>query len=541
MSTFASSSTLNYNPSPNENVMDSLFKQYERVIIESIITAFGLDMFIKDQHGGDVDTIHNVRQIGKDPDMKYKNAANQKAYESRGEYNKNKYHSDSRYRAVVNEAKKNLGNGQLTNDAYVEGNTVAPMRNNSIPRNRQGELDHVVSTKEIHDDRGRVLADLDGINLANDPGNLRYTNAALNNNMRDKTIEEYIQWCEEHPDQVNWNGKRGEPLPENVKQKLREEYARAKKEYDAKVAAAYYTSPKFWGDTAKAAGKVGLSMGLRQALGFVFTEVWFSVKAEFETLPQPFDFSDLLIAIGKGMKNGFESAKVKYKDIVAKFFSGAGAGILSSLTTTLCNIFFTTAKHAVRVIRQAYASLVEAVKVLFINPDNYLFGERMRAVAKILATGASVIVGVMVNEAIDDTPVRRIPVIGGIVSNFCGTLVTGLMTCSLLYFLDRNPLINKLVSALDKLPSISAELNYYREQAAMFEAYAAQLMEIDIQHFKAEVQTYQELVQDIDSCSNEAELNVKLKKVLRAVGVSLPWQGNFSEFMQNRNNRLVFE
>ena len=41
-------------------------EQYEKVIIDSIITSFGLDFLIRDQYGGDVDTIHNVRKIGQD-------------------------------------------------------------------------------------------------------------------------------------------------------------------------------------------------------------------------------------------------------------------------------------------------------------------------------------------------------------------------------------------------------------------------------------------------------------------------------------------
>ena len=53
-------------PEKNDDIMDSLFEQYEKVIVRSIITSFGLDFFIKDQHGGDVDTINNVRQIGID-------------------------------------------------------------------------------------------------------------------------------------------------------------------------------------------------------------------------------------------------------------------------------------------------------------------------------------------------------------------------------------------------------------------------------------------------------------------------------------------
>ncbi len=55
------------------NVYNSIFEQYEHVIMQSLITSFGLDFLVRDQHGGDVDTIHNVRQIGKDEQMGYKN------------------------------------------------------------------------------------------------------------------------------------------------------------------------------------------------------------------------------------------------------------------------------------------------------------------------------------------------------------------------------------------------------------------------------------------------------------------------------------
>ncbi len=40
--------------SQDESVFDALFHEYERVVFKSVITAFGLDLFIKDQYGGDV-------------------------------------------------------------------------------------------------------------------------------------------------------------------------------------------------------------------------------------------------------------------------------------------------------------------------------------------------------------------------------------------------------------------------------------------------------------------------------------------------------
>ena len=85
MSDYLVSVSKNYYPSKEENVVKSIFSQYESVIIYSLITSFGLDFLIKDQHGGDVDTIHNVRQIGKDLEMTYKNKQNEESYETRGE------------------------------------------------------------------------------------------------------------------------------------------------------------------------------------------------------------------------------------------------------------------------------------------------------------------------------------------------------------------------------------------------------------------------------------------------------------------------
>ncbi len=142
----------------------------------------------------------------------------------------------------------------------------------------------------------------------------------------------------------------------------------ARKSYEAKLAKAYYTSPKFAKDVTKAAGKVGMKMGVRQVLGLVFTEIWFEVKKEFGKINSnsSFDLGEFFKALGNGIKNGYENAKSKHKELFSRFVSGALAGALSSVTTTLCNIFFTTAKNVVKIIRQSYASIVEAAKVLFL-------------------------------------------------------------------------------------------------------------------------------------------------------------------------------
>lgn len=517
MSAFVSVVEKNYDPHPSENVMESLFKQYERVVFESLITSFGLDIIIQDQHGGDVDTILNVRQIGNDPNLTYKNVLNKEAYENRGGYNSDEYHGHSGYLSKNREIHEQKQSGTLV-DAYT-GKTIAP--------NGKSDLDHTISAKEIHEDAGRVLSGLRGADLANSPENLNATNSHTNRTKKASAMEDFLQ-------------KYGDEYTQEEKEKMLAADKKSRSAYETKLKTAYYTSPRFWNDTAKAAGKTATLMGVRQVCGFIFTEVWFSVNDEFKRIEKPFELSEVLLSIGNGVKRGFESAKVKYKELIQKFTDGAFSGILSSLTTTLCNIFVTTAKNTIRIIRQTYASLVQASKILFLNPDNLPFGERMRAALKIIATGASVVLGTLVNEAIDTSPVGKIPVLGEVISGFCGSLVAGILTCTLLYFLDQSEISNKLVAVLNTIPSISSEVNYYTRQAELFEEYAAKLMDIDLQKFKREVQLYSRITQNLTPDLSEDMLHRELKSILSAIGVGLPWQGDFNEFMLNKNNRLVF-
>ena len=58
---FLSALTKTDNPNPEGNVFSGIWSSYERVILHSLITSFGLDFLVQDQPGGDVDTIRSVR------------------------------------------------------------------------------------------------------------------------------------------------------------------------------------------------------------------------------------------------------------------------------------------------------------------------------------------------------------------------------------------------------------------------------------------------------------------------------------------------
>lgn len=531
--------TEDYYPDEKNSVYDDLFKQYNRVVIESLLTSFGLDMLlVKDQYGGDVDTIHNVEKIGEythswnngkiqiknekyDPLMKYKSLRNEENYKNREEYNSKSYHKHENYIATNKENSKLKKEGMLY-DGYT---------GEKIEVNGKTNLDHIISAKEINDDRVRILAGLKGEDLANSPENLIITNESLNKSKSAYSMNEFLN-KEKNREEKRYS-------EESIK-RMENLDKRARKAYKTKLNIAYYTSSNFRNDLLKSSVNVGVRMGLRQAVGFLLTEVVFTVMDEFKKLKTE-KLDEIFAAISNGIKKGFENAKLKYKELLSKFKDGAIAGIIGSLTTTLTNIFFTTSKNIIRVIRQSWVSLVEALKIVLFNPDNLPFGERMRAVAKILATTASVIVSIVVREVLTKIGIATIPVVGDELVTFIEILSMGLTSCTLLYFLDRSEIVNKAVNFLNNLPTVSNALYYYKEQAKYFEQYAAQILSIDVESFEREIEKFNSIANKLENAKDENELNSILVGFYKEMKIKLPWEGDFDSFMKDKNSVLIFE
>ena len=111
-----------------------------------------------------------------------------------------------------------------------------------------------------------------------------------------------------------------------------------------------------------------------------------------------------------------------------------------------------------------------------------------------------------------------------IVQTFCGTLVTGIMSCSLLYLLDNNKAINWIVSILNRAPSVDKVIIYYREQAILLEKYSADLFNIDLETFKNEIATIHDAVKALSSDMSTDSLNKCLLNIYKQLGLELPWQ-----------------
>ncbi len=120
-------------------------KELEKTVINSLVTSFGLDFLLfKDKVGGDVDTIYNVRQ------NIWATENEKKAYEQRGTYDSKPYHTHPNY----------IATGEINKKLHQAGQLHDACRNKTMTPDEKPNRDHVISAKEIHEDPGRVLAEL---------------------------------------------------------------------------------------------------------------------------------------------------------------------------------------------------------------------------------------------------------------------------------------------------------------------------------------------------------------------------------------------
>ena len=519
--------------------------EVSKSVTYSLVTTFGLDfLLLEDKKGGDVDTIHNVRSGVWATDTE------KEKYEDLEKYDSDSYHKDKNYIAKGREDKATQQAGELE-DKY---------RNTSMRVDEKRQLDHVVSAHEIHHDAGRVLADIDGVNLANQETNFASTIAYINNKKSNKPIEEFVNELPEmissKKESVSNNEEKIESMPENTpeqrhkKQVVADEIRKEKKHieelesidtkamieadklarqsYDKKVGLAYYSSSKFFKASATAAASAGAAMGARQAVGLVLAEIWFEIK---EALPNVYrNHKDVFVfeAFWKDIKNTLfavlDRVKLRFKDVLNTFKDSFIGGVLASVSTTLLNIVFTSGKLVGKLIRESWNNLVQAMKLVFFNPQKLAFGDLMREVTRIILASVSTIIGVAINQHL--VTVMTIP-FGTEIAAFVSALFIGLFTVGTGYFLDHSPIMKKLWDFLNSMKDkYEATLDFMKEANAEINLYAAELAKLE---FNLNVSELQLLTDNLSLATSESDRSIILKNEVEKRNIELPFEMGNSE------------
>jgi hypothetical protein len=433
------------------NTQDLLIDCRKRTI-ENIIGPLGLGKFVSlyDRVGGNVDTIQNVRQTGADG-KPIGTGKFQKDYDNNEEYDSTKYHKDERYKKKNKEVSEQKNKGAL-DDSYTDKH---------VEQNQDTDLDHVISAKEINDDPGRVLAGIDGVGLANSDSNLKATDKSINRSKKAKSMSEFIAYLDATREQRQKEIdelKDKQELTDKERKKLKKLIAlesadkelmlktdkEARDEYNSKINWAYYTSTKFYKDLGISSGVEGIKMGFQQSVGLLCTDL---SNALFDEIVDMFrhgvvdgvHVQDTLSALKLRLRRVAVMVWSDWKNLTVAFKDGAVSGVISNVITTLINIFFTTAKNIVRIIREGTFVLFRAAKTIFLSPKNADPADIWDAAVKIIVTGAGTLGGIALEEALSKGLVS-IPLIVPIASELSAVLsgiLTGLATSVTLFAIEK--------------------------------------------------------------------------------------------------------
>lgn len=208
--------------------------------------------------------------------------------------------------------------------------------------------------------------------------------------------------------------------------------------------------------------------------------------------------------------------------------------------TTLTNIVKTLLEGSIKILRYASGALVKAIKILFFE-EHKSWQDKIHAILVVLATSASAIVGSLIGTYLAPT-LSGIPLVGELLVTFIEVFVSGIISCTLIYFIDKWDIAKKIYEFIKQLDinPFGEYVEYMKEQVAMYEAYVAKLLQVDVKTVIYETEKYNRVLELLEG-NNYGMINDQLKNLMSEININLPWQGDFSSFMSNKKSKLVFK
>lgn len=329
---------------------------------------------------------------------------------------------------------------------------------------------------------------------------------------------------------------------------MKEADANARKEYNKTITKAYLSDKKTYINAGTDALNTGWKMGARQTLGLILAEVWIIARQRFplimEKMKEKFSLKEFLLEAAGAFKEAFQAVKEKFKELIAAFANGMLAGILSSISTFIINFFTGTAKHAVKMIREFWGSITQIFDLLVFNRQNLSPGELAREISKVISLAAAVLAGTLVAERLESTGIGDLPVIGEALTIFLSGLTTGVISISLVYFIDHSKEIQKLVKFLDGFADqLELKRQYYAQLNEQIKQKVSELSSLPIDQVNKQLANVQMLTQQVKLADTDDELNEIVTKTMRTMGLDLPYQDRegLKQFMQDKQAVLHFE
>ncbi|HEF0123878.1 TPA: hypothetical protein R8G81_002997 [Citrobacter youngae] len=365
--------------------LDLMLGKLSHDVLHSVAAPFGVGKVLAgwDKNGGNVTTINNAGQgIYAREEDEYNRDSYDKTKNSQGQ----KFAGSGKSSVGSQFTRSQLDTDNRLTDAYtgetVKADTTSP--------------DHITPLSGFHKQGGFMLSDTEKADFATDTRNLASTQRNINTSLKD---HDKLEWMEQKQNGRDVTNKEHFGIDEQrVKDKYQQGQLAAKEHAPGtKVKLNYYTQ-----HSLRTGGLEGAKMGAQQAIGLVVVEFFSCTFAEIRDVCRTGRQTESLWQeITLRLKRIASRLAAKWKDIIAGFGSGFLSGFLSNLVTVAVNMFITTGKRAVRMIREGIFSLLKSLKMLFFPPKGLTLQQTAHESMKLLCSGGIVVAGVLLEEAVE--------------------------------------------------------------------------------------------------------------------------------------------
>ncbi|WP_145414958.1 hypothetical protein [Paenibacillus xylanexedens] len=412
-------------------------------VIETITGQFGLaGMFIEAKDGGSVTTAHNfekginssVSDQQKYEEFKANNDGSRKWEDVR---------KDNGYDTPLPQKRKDAFK---TKEVIIDAYTGKP-----LTKDGQTHLDHIVSAKEIESNAAKNLfmTPEQRAEMATNDVNLAFTDGRANQSKGEHSMKEWLQKKDRKTDQT----KAGKYGIDSDMALQKDSEARKYIKKKTTVAAA----KKYGEELLKTGGEDAAKMAAYSAFGVVLREITQAIFVEIHiTLRErgKESLKDIYLRFKNGLESKLRTIIGRWKEILSGSFESGLTAFLSNVVVFVINLFATTLKKIVSMIRAGIVSLTQAIKMLAKPPQGMTKEESRYQAIKIITAGLIGALSLGLSAGIEKLlqsipglqplmmfsvpfPGQEPRTVSDIVAVTLSALIGGLLTTIVLYFMDK--------------------------------------------------------------------------------------------------------
>ncbi|MFX4230188.1 hypothetical protein ACOL3I_01690 [Aliarcobacter butzleri] len=457
---------------------DTLVEACKISAMNTITSQFGLaSLFIDSRDGGSVTTLHNFDNgitSNEADNLKYQTFISNNDGSKKWEDVRKEVGYDDNFPKKRKEHFK-------TNEQIIDD-----YNGKVLSKDGRTHLDHIVPAKEIESNSKNhlFLSTEERAKMAIKDTNLAFTSASINTSKSDKTMDEFLNTT-----------KKGMDLNNKERFEINQEMAMnkdkiARKAIKAEIDKAAFK--KYSTELLQTGVRDAAKMALYSSLGVVLREF---LQALFQTIKEIFanyrneSLKELFTRFKVKMQGVVEKLKREWKDIFLSSIEGAITAFFSNLLVFAINLFATTLKKLVSMIRAGFVSLVQAVKIMVNPPENITKEEAIYQAAKIMIAGligaASLGLAAAVEKFLQAIPglqpIMMFPIpflenqtVSDILAVTLTSVLAGVVTTIIIYSMDKfrdNRRKSKLQIQLVKKSGLVVEYRIIQSWFVLEEAY----------------------------------------------------------------------